>query len=188
MDKLSYYSIWEKVIQCVISNYQNRFAHISIKTNAKEIIFEYYSRLNQECKQYYMEDVNGKLDRHKVCACLMFAILQANVLHCEIAESDTDERYLVLNEHLALTVGLSLLRAFIVADITNNDGLEHKQKLIELLDNGIKLPKTNHGNYEENFISELYYTKKFYKYNVLSLSNTLYLLEIYTLGISSITK
>lgn len=189
MEETTFNDLWDNLISVVICDYQNRFANIIVPNNAKEAIYTRYKYLNQECKQRYMENPEGKLDRHKVCACLMYAILQADVLKCELAEVDVDEKYLVLNEHLALTVGMSLLRAFIITDIKKSAFPDdEKQRLIGLVDNGIKYPNCNHGEYQKNFASELYYTKRFYNYNILSLAHILFLLEIYTLGVDVICK
>jgi hypothetical protein len=130
-----------------------------------------------------MKNTDGKIDRHKVCACYMYAIVKAGVMTCRLAESDTEQCYLALNENLAITTGMSLLRAFILAGIESDEELHTDEKLAyksKVMD-GIVFPECNHGIYRENFVSELYYANEERNYNILSLSNTLFLLEIHTL-------
>ena len=68
-----------------------------------------------------MDPTINKLDRHKVCSCLMLAILTVAPLHYH---SNKDKiELLVYNEQLAITTGFSLMRAFIVNG-KDADGIE----------------------------------------------------------------
>lgn len=190
MDENSYQKIWDIVINPTIQDYQNRYAEITVSYNAKEAIWQEYIRFNEHSKLSYMRDVGGKLDRHKVCACYMYAIIKSNVLSCRLADSDTEEKYWTLNENLAITVGMSILRAFVLSSINTNEELaeETKKTLAARIDAGVLFPDCNHGDYRNNFVAELYYTKKEDNYNVLSLANTLFLLETHTLQVEAIHK
>ncbi|MBD5543249.1 MAG: hypothetical protein HDR01_03120 [Lachnospiraceae bacterium] len=190
IDKNSYEKIWEVVINPTIQDYQNRYSEIVVSYNAKEAIWQEYVNLNRHVKLTYMRDAGGKLDRHKVCACYMYAIIKANVLSCRLADSDTEQSYLALNENLAITVGMSVLRAFVLSSINCNEELSEatKASLGKRVDDGIIFPDCNHGDYRNNFASELHYTKKENNYNVLSLANILFLLEIHTLQTEAVHK
>lgn len=181
----SYDAIWKLVILPVIDSYRERYAGITVIPDAQEVIWERYLHFNRYCKTTYMLNPAGKLDRHKVCACYMYAIVSANVLGCTLAEKDTVAKYLTINEHLAITTGMSLLRAFTLSSIhcANTMSEEQKKTLTQRIDNGIRFPRCNHGNYRSNFASELHYTREENTYNILSLSNTLFLLEKYTLDV-----
>ncbi|MDE7432561.1 MAG: hypothetical protein K2N34_11710 [Lachnospiraceae bacterium] len=190
MDKNSYQKMWEIVIKPTIQDYKNRYSEIVVSHNAKEAIWQEYITFNKHAKLTYMQDPDGKLDRHKVCACYMYAIIKANTLNCLLADSDTERCYLALNENLAITVGMSVLRAFILSSINCNEELPAatKETLRKRIDNGVIFPDCNHGDYRNNFVSELYYTKKENNYNILSLANTLFLLETHTLQTEAIHK
>lgn len=190
IDKNSYQHIWDVVINPTIQDYRNRYSEIIVSHNAKEVIWQEYVSFNRHAKLTYMQSSDGKLDRHKVCACYMFAILKANTLSCLLADSDTERSYLALNENLAITVGLSVLRAFVLSSIHCNNELSDVEKatFAKRIDNGVLFPDCNHGDYRNNFVAELYYTKKENHYNILSLANTLFLLEIHTLQTEAIHK
>lgn len=190
VDKNSYDKIWEVVINPTIQDYRNRYSEIAISHNAKEVIWQEYINFNKHAKLTYMQEAGGKLDRHKVCACYMYAIIKANILSCHLADSDTEQSYLALNENLAITVGMSVLRAFVVSSINSSEQLpgDKKEALRKKIDSGIIFPDCNHGDYRNNFAAELYYTKKENNYNVLSLANTLFLLETHTLQTEAIHK
>lgn len=183
IDRNSFDAVWNLLIEPTIVDYSNRFAEICVAHNANEAIWDKYLQFNKHCKENYMVDPHGKLDRHKVCSCYIYAILRANVLSCKLADSDTEHKYLSLNENLAITVGLSLLRAFILSSINSSADLspQKKSELASRIENGITLPKCNHGDYRSNFIAELHYTHEENRYNILSLANTLYLLEVFSL-------
>lgn len=190
MDRNSYDQIWSVVIKPTMDDYINRFSEVAIAYNAQEVIWQEYVNFNRHCKIQYMEDAGGKIDRHKVCACYMYAIVKANVMSCKLADSDTEQSYLALNENLAITVGMSLLRAFVLASIDSSEELTNEEKELykSRLADGIVFPECNHGVYRENFASELHYTDLERNYNILSLANTLFLLEIHTLETEVVHK
>lgn len=190
IDRYSFEQIWDILVVPTMESYSNRFAEIVIAHNAREAVWNKYVKLNTHCKEIYMEDPTGKIDRHKVCACYMYAIVDANVMSCKLADSDTEERYLALNENLAITVGTSLLRAFVIVSINKSKELSEKEKehFRTKIDNGIIFPECNHGTYRENFVSELHYSRLEHNYNILSLANTLFLLETHTLETEAVHK
>lgn len=190
MDKSSYQKIWEVVIDPTIKDYKNRYSEIVVSHNAKEAIWQEYISFNKHAKLTYMQDASGKLDRHKVCACYMYAIIKANTVGCYLADSDTEQSHMALNENLAITVGMSVLRAFVLSGINSSEDLseETKRTLGKRIDGGVIFPKCNHGDYRNNFVTELYYTKKENNYNILSLANTLFLLETHTLQTEAVHK
>lgn len=190
MDRNSYNQIWSLVIKPTMEDYTNRYSEIAIACNAQEVIWQEYMNFNRHCKVQYMEDVGGKIDRHKVCACYMYAIVKANTMSCKLADSDTEQSYLALNENLAITVGMSLLRAFVLASIDSSEELSTEQKELykSRIADGIVFPACNHGVYRENFASELHYSDVERNYNILSLANTLFLLEIHTLETEVVHK
>lgn len=190
MDRNSYDHIWSVVIKPTMDDYANRYSEIVVAHNAQEVIWNEYVNLNRHCKIQYMEDASGKIDRHKVCACYMYAIVKANVMSCKLADSDTEQSYLALNENLAITVGMSLLRAFVLASIDSSVELSQDTKNMyrSRIDKGIIFPQCNHGIYRENFAAELHYTGLEGNLNILSLANTLFLLEIHTLETEVVHK
>ena len=178
------------VINPTIQDYQKRYAEIAVSHNAEEAIWQEYVYFNKHARLTYMQEVSGKLDRHKVCACYMYAIIKANTISCRLADSNTEESYLALNENLAITVGMSVLRAFVLSSINSSEELSAmtKETLKQRIDNGIVFPDCNHGDYRNNFATELHYTKKENNYNVISLANTLILLETHILQTEAIHK
>lgn len=184
-DRESYEVIWNKVISKEIINYQTIYTNcIELIPNVKEEIWERYVSLNTYCKTNYMKAPDGKIDRHKVAACYMIAIAMLRPMRF-VEKINDKEVPLAINEMLAITVGLSLVRAFAIAAIRDNDIIERKtaDELVIKFENGIKIPDAdlvNHGIYIDNFANELYYAVSEGKVCILSLAHELYLLEVIT--------
>lgn len=184
-DRDSYEIIWEKVIRKEIDNYQSSYVNcIELIPNVKEEIWKKYVSLNVYCKNNYMKSPEGKIDRHKVAACYMIAIAMLRPMRF-VEKIDNKEVPLAINEMLAITVGLSLVRAFAIAAIKENDSInkEDADILVAKFEDGIKVPEgnlVNHGVYLENYANEIYFAASEGKISVLSLAHELYLLEVIT--------
>lgn len=184
-DRQSFDTIWAKVINIEIQNYKEAYPNCILEApNIADSIWEKYVELNSYCKRNYMKSQDGKLDRHKVAACYMIAIVMTKPLILKKG-IDTPNMRLAINESLAITVGLSLIRAFIISALNQNRDMakEDAQALIKKYDTGIQIPDTtlvNHGDYLENFARELSFAYFEGKLNILSIAHELFLLEILT--------
>lgn len=178
----AYQVIWDKIIGKLIENYKNECLDILVKDNAQEIIWNNYLDFRTKCRKNYMSRQNCLLDRHKVCACMIYSIIKSSVITESIPKYTDENVFDTINEDLALTTGLSLLRAFSETAVRNDIALseEEKELLLRKIDNGFIYPKSSHGDYRNNFLTELYFTKKEGNYNILSLAHTLFLLETFT--------
>lgn len=181
LDYESYQKYYTKVISPVISEYCDLNGGVIVLGNAKEKIWENYVGFNTYCKDEYMRDRSKLLDRHKVVACYMYAILKTCPMICTIAYENGEDSYLFLNERLALCFGMTLLRALIYDEIMHVPNKNLKEKVKTIFQDEIAFPETNHGNYKDNLLQQLYHTRKESNYNILGLAETLYLLEIFNL-------
>lgn len=192
--QLSYSRIWNQLIDKAIKDFTEKIKGVQCRLDAEQLIWENYKALNYWCKIHYMKRSDEKIDRHKTCACYIYAILQADVLSCIYRDIETGpndcRRYQVLNEELAVTVGLSLLRRLIEFNVSKEyeDFPEIMEQYLPLIKDGILLPKCNHGIYRNNLVSQLHFAKKEHNYDILGMANTLFLLEKYTLGISCVDE
>lgn len=186
-DRQGFEKIWTIVIHPEMQKYIRTYDGIVKENpNAKETIWHNYVMLNAKCKNTYMKSPDKKLDRHKVATCYLFAIcLTEPILYDENILSDDPDYYFTFNERIALTTALSILTAYIKETIQLNDNLSdsEKDKLKEKFKNGIKFPDyllVNHGEYLNNFLSEIHYTMKEENINILATAHELYLLEVLT--------
>lgn len=180
----SYNVIWDRLIAKEIEKYKGFFSGVNVISNGKQLIWDRYQNINYRFKESYMRDSSKPLDRHKVSAAYIYAIEWAHILSLEMVD-ENPLIYHTLNENLAISVGLSLLSSYILMKLDKSTKLSDAKKhtYINRLNNGIRLPKCNHGNYRSNFVGELHFTYKEGNYNLLGLSDKLFLLETYTLGL-----
>lgn len=184
-DRSSYEMIWDKVINKEINNYRSLYMNcIELIPNIKEEIWEKYVFLNNYCKVNYMKNPQGRIDRHKVAACYMIAIAMLRPMRF-VRKIDNINVPLAINETLSITVGLSLVRAFAIAAIRENECLneEDANALVAKFQDGIKIPEgklVNHGTYLQNYANEIYFAALEGKMSILSLAHELYLLEVIT--------
>lgn len=188
-DKQSFDIIWENIIKKEIDSYVKRYwGIVEIIPFAKETVWERYCLLNKYCKNVYMVNPDGKLDRHKVAACYLCSIALEKPIRIKTQETKIkDGLYYVINERLSITTGLSILRGFLEASIrtTYKDDESKMNDLLFKINNGIKTPtneEVHHGKYLDNFASEIYYATEEGKLHILSIAHELYLLELLTLG------
>lgn len=184
-DRESYEIIWQDIIEREIHNYKLKYVNcIEVIPNAKEEIWKWYVYLNNYCKINYMKSSEGKIDRHKVAACYMIAIVTLHPM-IFVGEVDGQQVDIAINETLAITVGLSLVRAFAIASINNNKELQQEDKveMISKFEKGIKIPNenlVNHGIYIQNYANELRFNVLEGNISILSVAHELYLLEVIT--------
>ena len=190
LDHDAFEQIWDKIIRPEIGEYQKdfnpekgalkslRLALVQVP-RIKELIWERYRFYNITCKSEYMEPpTSGKpflLDRHKVAACYTAAIVSVQPMHLFSNKSALPEKY-PINELLALTTGLSILRAYLMAENLPEDEKRHAE-------NGILYPPesmVSHGDYVNNFANELHFAYLDGNINILSIAHELFLLEVIT--------
>ena len=139
-------------------------------------IFEYYQEMRDYIRCNYMsKKIDVALDRHKVAACMMYAILKAKPLKINRKIPSLDEKILLANEYLALYVALNIVVMY------KMDQCQLKEGEYEIL-----FPETYFNDpsndYVTNYCRTLYYVSRenLNKFEVLAHSNILFLLEKYT--------
>lgn len=126
-DRESYLYICNELIEKEICNYCDVYKDsLELIPNWKEEIWDKYVQLNRYCKDNYMQEAMGKIDRHKVAACYIIAI--ASVKPMRFIKKH--EKYIAVNESLAITVGFSILRAFFLAMVDEKKSGEERKILI----------------------------------------------------------
>ena len=98
-----------------------------------------------------MRNPDGLLDRHKVCSCLIIAIIKAAPLICVNNEGRSELKN-IYNENLAMSVGLSLLREYIITAHSGDD------QYLKIFEKGFRYPETERDTrYQELLCLMLYY-------------------------------
>lgn len=179
--------IWSEMIYPSFRHYQKKHGGIICPEYCAVEIKAYYENLIDYAKQHYMTDREGLLNRHKVAAALMIAILKAKPIKKVASQYyATNSKGIVstwaFNEALAVTVGLSVMRAFIEARVDYAfsgkklsrrvfDGVCQQDK--KIFANGIPINPTERSEWEW----ELYQIRQDGAYSLLSIAHVLCGLE-----------
>ncbi len=149
--------IWFSIIEPISKNICKDVDFFSIRKNAKKNVFRHYINIKETVKKHYMSNKQQNIDRHKIAACLMKAILEVYPLRLSImhviklwhSKKHLEEKYIYANETLAFYSGLSILENFKDYDINGHNSTARVS---------IKIPKTyNESNYLLNTYIDLYF-------------------------------
>ena len=168
-----------EIIWTAVCSYANQFILKSGNTFyfndfAKKDLLSEYNELKSGFKKKYMKKADESiLDRHKVAAAFMIAVLNVKPIRVpdevqllrkfEDVYSAGFSKFFG-NEKLAIRAGLAILNSY-----SEKDSKEKKK---------ISLPKdVRHGEYTENFCRELYINQLEKKLSILSIAHELYLIE-----------
>lgn len=179
--------ICERLIRPTYERYEKSHGGIICPEYELTEIKEYYEDLIGYAKKHYMSNQEGVLNRHKVSAALMIAILKAKPIKKISADyyapnEGGSAKAWPFNERLAITVALSVLRCFIEARVHYAfSGKVVSKPIFEdvclqdrtIFANGIPISKQELEDWEW----ELYQIRQDGAYNVLSFAHVLSGLE-----------
>ena len=157
--------IWNKLITPYFEKCNNAYGGLICPDTGYEVFCSHYKYLTDFAKTHYMAKNVVRLNRHKISAAIMIAILKAK-----------------FNEALAITVGLSILRAFIlqrVDEAFQGDPVSLKtfegvcKQDFKIFENGIPLTQKERAEWEW----ELYQVRLEGAYNLLAMAHILSDLE-----------
>lgn len=150
-----------------------------IKARSKKKIFKKYQKQKTYLKLNYMENPNTHLDRHKIAACMLYAIVKVHPIRIKrisiwknyLNGKKFTPEYLMLNEYLGLYTAFSIVESFRAYEQSEENEVGFKRK-------GIVQPITANGeDYIYNTCLDLYLSWKKNKINVLTFANVFFLLE-----------
>lgn len=150
-----------------------------IKARSKKKIFKKYQKQKTYLKLNYMENPNTHLDRHKIAACMLYAIVKVHPIRIKrisiwknyLNGKKFTPEYLMLNEYLGLYTAFSIVESFRAYEQSEENEVRFKRK-------GIVQPITANGeDYIYNTCLDLYLSRKKNKINVLTFANVFFLLE-----------
>lgn len=119
------------------------------------------------------------LDRHKVAACMVYAILKVSPIKVNMWISNLPEKIVLANEYLAFYTALNIIEMYKL-DEFNDENIDRDYQII--------VPRTYHedenpqNTYESNLCKAWYYIKidNIEKFDTLGYANVFFLLEKYT--------
>lgn len=154
-----------------------------IKFNSRSLkkIYVYYQRKRDEIKYHYMALPARALDRHKVAACMLYAILESKVFRINKIRKTLPYQILMANEYLAAYIAINIIEQYKRDEL----GYSSAYKLV--------FPLTYHEDDEnssaflDNLCKSLYYIKP-NQINIFAYSTIFFFMEKYTDIINGISQ
>ena len=181
MTNETFNNIWKTIIKPTYNRLQNTHGNLHLPDCEADVIKTHYLDAINYAKEHYMMDENGVLNRHKVAAAMMIAVLKAKpIKKTDPIFYQTDENgklpIWTFNEHLAITVALSMLCTFIDARVDFAfSGKLVSRAIFEdvcledkvIFKNGVPISKKERNAWER----ELYQIRQDGAYNLLSFAH-----------------
>lgn len=113
----------------------------------KKAVFRVYDMNRKEFRRKYFKDgmnPNARIDKHKICVCLLSALMHTGVLKFDtsVLDNDAPASLLAMGASVALCSALALLYLFMVEEMDDDDS----KKLLDK--KGLIFPKTETGHDE----------------------------------------
>lgn len=180
MNVNEFYTFCNSVIEQYIAEIVTEDKDVKCLTlNKRRIknIYVHYEKKRIEVRKKYMQDFRKPVDRHKIAACMMYAILKSKVFKVNRLVSNIPEKLLLSNEYLAFYVAVNIVEMFKRAE----DEYEFHEDYV------LFFPPAYHVNtaYEEgtfvyNTCKSLSFIKNIKYFDVTAYSTILFQLEKYT--------
>lgn len=136
-------------------------------------IYDYYEKKRLYIRRYFMNLESKPMDRHKIGAVMLYAILKSRPFHVNRTVPGLPSQLLMANEYLAFYVALNIVESYRKDDVLSGGNESAGYKLI--------FPDTYHGDlYIENVCKALYYVKNPDNSDIFAYANILFLLEKYS--------
>lgn len=181
---------WEKfqeIYEEVILKYAEDLIKLQEKDNIKCLtynhkrkkkIYDFYESKRLYIRRYFMDHEDMPMDRHKIGAVMMYAILRSNLFKVNRLIPNLPNKLLMANEYLSFYVALSIIESYMSDDA--------KEKPKDNVDVKLILPDTYHESnsrksegevYIDNVCKALYYVKNKKYLDIFAYADILFLLE-----------
>ena len=139
----------------------------------------HYDMIKDRIKTDFMQDPNGRIDRHKICACMYAAITTKRQL-LKVVNDGTLEKDMLVNAKVAFFASCKILSSFILDDAKSDPGF----KLFLKNNKTLCFPECKNSDSSETYLTqtlqELCHAQKHNELSVLMLANIFSTIESFS--------
>lgn len=171
--------IQEYVVQLL--NIEHDLNISSIKFNEKKLnkIYVNYEKKRKEIRRYFMNIETKPMDRHKIGAVVLYAILKSHVFNIKLTKQHLPDILLMANEYLAVYMALTVVESYRIDEFKIPQNKLNDDNRWRLIMPKV-LQKNSPDTYIDNLCKALYYVKNPERLDIFAYANILYNLEVYT--------
>lgn len=157
---------------------------IVMYTDSEKLFHQNFNYYHSLIIDKFMKLRDKHLDRHKIAAIIICSILKSDILGiaCGQESNQTIDDIFLANEKLALNIALSDMYQRLLSEC--GDGKIPYDKIFS--DYVFPVPLSCDRDYTEVICRDLYFSKKYFELDPLSIANFLFLLEAYSFDASNI--
>ncbi len=124
-----------------------------------------------------MADPQGRIDRHKIGAALLYAIIKNKPFIINFYKKEsTPPAVLMVDELFGIGCALSIVYTFVL----NEANKKGTSELVEIYKDGFSYPDCESGDYKTILAKSIYISKTSGIFDFFLISNILFLIEKYT--------
>lgn len=179
--------IWNSIMKCgkeIIEKFPE--LNIVLYSDSESLFYENFDYYESIMKNNFMKKPKEKLDRHKISAIIICAFLHNDIFGISAKQESRYKNGNIFlgNEVIALDTALSYMYKQLQDDI--KDGKVEYEKIFPKYE--YPEPQSCDRKFDLVLCRELYYSKKFFVLNPLSLANLLFFIEEYSFKVHDIKK
>ena len=179
----------QKIYDSIISEYANdliKLQHqyglncLRFRHHRANKIYDLYETKRLYIRRYFMNLEYQPMDRHKIGAVMMYAILKSKPFKINKMVPNLPNKLLMANEYLSFYVAINIVELYMIDDAINQNIDNYSEQLL--------LPNTYHEKnvsgftgdvYIDNVCKALYLLKDIKHFDVFAYADILFLLEKY---------
>ena len=179
MNNKTIQEIWNVVETEAKSMVAQSGGNVRFNENSKLFFIQYFEKYYEDIKSKFMNIEVVDLDRHKVAAIIICSVAEANVVDIDYVY-DAENVIFLGNERIGYNVGLDYMRKALIQFM--QDTVE-ADKFKDFIFPEALMCKTE---FKTILCRNVWYEKKYYKLNPMSLATMLFLVENYSLSVSGV--
>lgn len=153
MKKEDFDYLWREGIVCVAQQLEKKlpvghesYVRLDVSDAKEDLLYIEYDRSRLALREKFFdggEDIENRIDTHKICACIADALLRVHIFEFLSNEDVLPKEICYVNYKLVFVASLHVLYLLMLSDYMKDDNEKYEQLKKKA---GLELPETNPGH------------------------------------------